>query len=120
MNGFRWCFVGGGLLFLGLLFSGSGTVQGHEAALSLNADAKQDTTLLLVPNWSTTQQSYGGTKISGVVINNTGRDLTYVEIDFAGADASGAQVETVMDNTTNLPAGQRWAFEATCLRGDRA
>jgi hypothetical protein len=74
--------------------------------------------LVLKPNWTVTGEEGGYVKVKGRVVNKMGRDLRYVQIQFNCYDKSGAQVDTVWTNTTNLEAGGTWKFEGTGFRGD--
>lgn len=53
--------------------------------------------------------------ISGVAKNNTGKDLSYVQIEFSVYDSAGNNVGTALANINNLGAGDTWRFEATLL-----
>lgn len=50
--------------------------------------------------------------ITGKVKNTSGRMLSYVEVKFNGFDKNGAQIETSIDNTTDLANGDTWRFDA--------
>lgn len=53
--------------------------------------------------------------ILGVAKNNTGKDLSYVQIEFSVYDSAGNNVGTALANINNLGAGDTWRFEATLL-----
>ena len=50
--------------------------------------------------------------IEGTVTNNSGRDLSYVQILIPTYDADGNKVGDAMDNINNLKDGETWKFEA--------
>jgi hypothetical protein len=75
---------------------------------------------LVLKKWGWGTSEYGTGRIQGRVVNKTGHDLSYAEIDFNLYDKSGAQVDTAMTNTTNLEAGATWKFEAVAMRGGEA
>lgn len=58
---------------------------------------------------------YGNEVITGILKNNSGQDVSYVQVEINLYDASGIQTGTTMANTNNLDAGARWRFEAMPL-----
>ena len=50
--------------------------------------------------------------IEGTVTNNSGRDLSYVQILIPTYDADGNKVGSAMANINNLKDGETWKFEA--------
>ena len=55
--------------------------------------------------------------IEGTVTNNSGRDLSYVQILIPTYDADGNKVGSAMDNINNLKDGGTWKFKAMDLSG---
>ena len=55
--------------------------------------------------------------IEGTVTNNSGRDLSYVQILIPTYDADGNKVGSAMDNINNLKDGETWKFKAIDLSG---
>lgn len=49
--------------------------------------------------------------VEGVVANNTGDELSYVEVGAVFYNADGQRVGDSFTNTTDLPDGQEWVFE---------
>ncbi|MCH7659831.1 MAG: hypothetical protein IH933_04385 [Euryarchaeota archaeon] len=49
--------------------------------------------------------------IEGVVANNTGDELGYVEVGAVLYNADGQRIGDSFTNTTDLPDGEEWAFE---------
>ena len=50
--------------------------------------------------------------IEGTVTNNSGRDLSYVQILIPTYDADGNKVGSAIANVNNLKDGETWKFEA--------
>lgn len=50
--------------------------------------------------------------IEGTVTNNSGRDLSYVQILIPTYDTDGNKVGSAMANINNLKDGETWKFEA--------
>ena len=63
---------------------------------------------------------YGNAKITGTIINRTGRTLNYAQITFNLYDKSGAQVGSAVANVNGLESNGRWKFEAIALTDDFA
>ena len=55
--------------------------------------------------------------IEGIVTNNSGRDLTYMQILIPTYDADGNKVGDAMANINNLKDGETWKFNAIDLSG---
>ena len=55
--------------------------------------------------------------IEGTVTNNSGRDLSYVQILIPTYDADGNKVGSAMDNINNLKDGETWKFKAIDVSG---
>lgn len=53
---------------------------------------------------------FGNLSIEGTAVNVTDSTLEYVQVSVAFLDATGAQIETNLDNTNNLAAGQEWRY----------
>jgi hypothetical protein len=49
--------------------------------------------------------------VEGVVANNTGDELGYVEVGVVAYNAEGQRIDDSFTNTTDLPDGEEWAFE---------
>lgn len=56
------------------------------------------------------------TKISGTFTNNSGSELSYVQVSYNLFDADGNQIDTAYANTSNLADGGTWKFEATAFK----
>ncbi len=63
---------------------------------------------------ATGNTNWGTGKITGEVLNNTNKDLSYASIEF-GLYNGETKYASCYDNISNLKAGSRWSFEATCL-----
>lgn len=53
--------------------------------------------------------------VEGIVENNSGERLNYVEVTVRIYDENDAQLESYIDNTTDLDDGRSWAFEVMIL-----
>jgi hypothetical protein len=69
-------------------------------------------TLHLVKLGKCWNDEIGISHVSGLAINNTGRDLSYAQVTIRLLDSSGSQVGSALANTNNLPAGATWRFVA--------
>ena len=56
-----------------------------------------------------------GVKITGILVNNTDEDKSYLQIEYNLYDADGAQIGTALANINNLKAGGTWKFEAASM-----
>ena len=54
-------------------------------------------------------------KIVGIAKNISGKDLSYVSVNFSIYDANGILLGSAYANMNNLSAGESWRFEATSL-----
>ena len=61
--------------------------------------------------------SIGNVYYEGTVTNNSGRDLTYVQILIPTYDADGNKVGSAIANINNLKDGETWKFKAMDLSG---
>lgn len=52
-----------------------------------------------------------GVSVEGVVANNTGDELSYVEVGAVFYNSDGQRIGDSFTNTTDLPDGQEWVFE---------
>lgn len=68
--------------------------------------------LELKPGWDFSWTEHGSARITGKVVNKSGRTLDFASIKFSLRDKSDCQVGTALDNISNLEAGATWAFEA--------
>ena len=57
---------------------------------------------------------YGYGYMRGKLINNTGKNYSYVQITAEIYNSSGAKIGDCLDNTSGLSAGGVWAYEAYC------
>lgn len=57
-------------------------------------------------------------KATGILKNNSGKDLNYVQITFAVKDADSNKLGAAMANVNNLKAGDTWKFEAMSFSTD--
>ncbi len=59
-------------------------------------------------------KGYGIYTLTGTFTNTSGKEISYVQLEYVLKDASGAQVGTAYANTTNLASDTPWKFEAYC------
>ncbi|MYL27899.1 MULTISPECIES: FxLYD domain-containing protein [Halomonadaceae] len=55
---------------------------------------------------------FGNERITGILENNSGHEVGYVQVEINLYDAEGVQTGSTMANTNNLEAGGKWRFEA--------
>lgn len=63
---------------------------------------------------------YGSYSVTGTFTNTSGKDINYVQISYRMLDADGAQIGTAWANTTSLPNGGAWKFDAMYFDTDAA
>ena len=56
-----------------------------------------------------------GYYIEGYIQNNTGKEYSYVQVEFNLYDKDGAIIGTALDNISNLEANGKWKFKAASL-----
>jgi len=54
-------------------------------------------------------------QIEGILLNDTGEEQSYVEVKSTVFDEDGVRIDDLFTNTTDLPDGERWAFEVPVL-----
>ena len=57
-------------------------------------------------------------KATGILKNNSGNDVNYLQIEFAVKDKDGNKLGTAIANINNLKAGDTWKFEAMSFSTD--
>jgi hypothetical protein len=58
------------------------------------------------------------THVIGKLKNNTSKQLTYVQVQYALYDESGNQIGTALANVNGLDAGGTWKFDAIGITGE--
>lgn len=53
--------------------------------------------------------------VEGIVENTTDEVKDYIQVQVRAYDADGNQLDSYLDNTTDLQAGGTWAFEVMIL-----
>lgn len=61
-----------------------------------------------------TEDDYSG-YIEGIVENTTDETKSYVQVQARGYDADGNQLDSYIDNTTDLQGGGTWKFEVMVI-----
>lgn len=59
-----------------------------------------------------TKDDFGSVYIEGTIKNNSGNDISYLQIIYNLYDEEGNQVGTAMDNINNLERDGTWKFKA--------
>ncbi|MDE7395267.1 MAG: FxLYD domain-containing protein [Clostridiales bacterium] len=54
-------------------------------------------------------------KITGSISNTTGKDLSYISVEYKIYDSSNAVIGTALANANSIGAGETWKFEASSL-----
>lgn len=97
-----------------------GTVESSSDATDGSGDASTDSSEAQDSKYSITDEQLTEdgyiTKITGTYTNTSGKELSYVELDYNLYDSDGAQIGTAFTNTTNLADGASWKFEALCSK----
>lgn len=85
---------------------------GSENADEVLADEDQESTVegLEITEHELVEGDFG-VSVEGVVINDTGRTLEYVEVGVVLYNADGQRIGNSFTNTTDLPDGEEWAVE---------
>lgn len=53
--------------------------------------------------------------ITGTIENTTGKDLSYISVEYKIYDSSNAIIGTALANANNIGKGETWRFEANSL-----
>ncbi|MDE5562765.1 MAG: FxLYD domain-containing protein [Clostridiales bacterium] len=54
-------------------------------------------------------------KVTGSITNTTGKDLSYISVEYKIYDSSNAVIGTALANANSIGAGETWKFEASSL-----
>ncbi|MDE6200336.1 MAG: FxLYD domain-containing protein [Clostridiales bacterium] len=54
-------------------------------------------------------------KVTGSITNTTGKDLSYISVEYKIYDGSNAVIGTALANANSIGAGETWKFEASSL-----
>lgn len=73
-----------------------------------NNEKQEKFTYTITSEYDSTFSHY----IEGTVINNRGKDYSYVQIEFICYDKDGNNLGTAIDNVNNLLGHQTWKFKA--------
>ncbi len=55
---------------------------------------------------------YESCEVNGIVMNITGKDCAYVQVDIGYYSDSGTKIASGLDNVLNLKNGEQWRFKA--------
>lgn len=53
--------------------------------------------------------------VTGTIENTTGKDLSYISVEYKIYDSSNAVIGTALANANNIGKGETWRFEANSL-----
>lgn len=90
------------------------TTGGHETASSTPSPPapKVKSDLELLSSDGVFNSDINAIHITGKIKNNSGKTLSYVQIQFTLYDKSGSQVGTALANTNGLEPGNTWSYDA--------
>lgn len=91
--------------------AGSGGNSGSTSKQGTKEDSKKDVKILS----DKLEEGDMSSKVVGEVKNTSGKKQSYVGVEVKFKDSEGTRVGEGLDNTTDLPAGETWAFEAAYL-----
>jgi hypothetical protein len=74
---------------------------------------QEDALELISLNWGGTR--YGSSTVTGIIRNNTDRQISYASVTIALFNSRGAQVGSTIDNVADLAPHTDWRFEAFVL-----
>ena len=110
-----------GFIGLGACSSGGGDTVKAESSDGTAAEAEQEKATYELADEQLVDKGYGIYYITGTLTNNSGKDRSYVQIEYVLKDESGAQIGTGLANTNNLAADGVWKYEAICsVSGEEA
>ena len=69
---------------------------------------------LVINEHEYTEDEFSG-YVEGIVENTTDSVKDYVQVQVRAYDADGNQLDSYLDNTTDLQAGGTWAFEVMII-----
>ena len=90
------------------------TSKKQQVGADFTPDSNTPKTLILLEDHKC-KSEFNTKAICGTILNNSNRDLSYAHVSINLYDASGAMIESAMDNINNLEAGRKWKFEATIM-----
>lgn len=110
-----------GFIGLGACSSGGGSTVDAESSNGSTTEAEPEKATYELTDEQLVDKGYGVYYITGTLVNNSGTEKKYVQIEYVLKDESGAQIGTGLANTNNLAADGVWKYEALCsVSGDAA
>lgn len=61
---------------------------------------------------------FGTKAVCGVIVNDTSKQYSYVQVAINLYDASGVQIGSALDNVNNLESGGRWKFKIHVMENE--
>ncbi len=102
-----------GIIFISRLGSNSNNNNSFNPSTQATSASNTDNeNPLEVINWKWGQNEYGSAEIIGTVKNNSGKEISYAQVEFNLYDKQGAQVGSAMDNIDNIEPYGTWKFKA--------
>lgn len=86
--------------------------------LESNGTCASNAKLCYVIDSSSGYSSYGYGTVKGRIVNNTGKNINYMQVTFDVYNGAGAKIGDCIDNIAGLPSSDTWAFEAYCTGWD--
>ncbi len=71
----------------------------------------------LVEDYISPESNDFSTYIEGKIINNSNKELSYIQVTYSIYDEEGNTIGTCLDNENNLDAHGTWKFKALCVEG---
>lgn len=110
-------------LTLGILIA-IGSTASDSTTKTKNEDKQEAQTIIkprleLLNTYNCQLSEYGGNAACGVVINNTSRTMSYVQVEINLYDMNDNQIGSTMANVNNLAAGSKWVFKAPVITEER-
>lgn len=109
-------FIGGFFVFfvlVGVFVGGEET--STDVVDSQNAESSESRADYVVRNVQERRGDFGNNFITGVIENQSGGEVSYIQVEINLYNNAGVQVGSTMANTNNLAAGGRWQFEAIAI-----
>lgn len=96
----------------------SSPAEGEDQQASEQQAAEEPESEYTITDEAFADNGYGSYSITGTFTNTSGKELSYVQVQYRLLDADGAQIGTALANTNNLPDGSPWKFEAIYFSTD--
>ena len=78
-------------------------------------ETKSKPRLEVLKTYNCQLSEYGGNAACGIVVNNTNKTMSYVQVEINLYDMNDNQIGPTIDNVNNLAAGSKWKFKAPVI-----